>query len=47
VAFVVETPGSGGAGLELTTDYESYGTPVEVPPEPVGAPMLEESDLPR
>ncbi len=50
MAFVVDTPGAsddGSSGLEMTMDYDSYNTPVDIPEEPVGAPPLTDDDLRR
>jgi hypothetical protein len=48
VTFVVDTPGAsdeGSGGLEMTTDYDSFNAPVDIPAEPVGAPQLTDDDL--
>ena len=50
IVFVVDTPGvsdDGSSGLEMTMDYDSFNTPVDIPPEPVGAPPLTDEDLRR
>lgn len=50
VVFIVDTPGAsddGSSGLEMTMDYDSYNTPVDIPEEPVGAPPLTDDDLRR